>query len=150
MELHLMLFLCVAVCSFTGKEVAGNAPLVYFKASLPKSLNAGYYYFGVGSIIPFSSVEANIGHGYNPTSGVFHAPVSGYYQFQTLLQTERGPRQGTSDFGLFSQGYAKAWLTIPMPYASTSMSVIIHVNKADHVFVKKTLDNGKSPLRQGA
>ncbi|XP_071115218.1 complement C1q-like protein 2 [Haliotis cracherodii] len=149
MELHLMLFLCVAVCSFTGKAVAGKGPLVYFKALLPKNSNPASlksYHFGVGSIIPFSSVEANIGRGYNPSSGVFTVPVSGYYQFRALFQTTGA---GHSDFELVAQGSRKALVTIPSAIDSTTMSATFHVNKGDHVFVKKFFDYGNAPLRQG-
>ncbi|XP_046325595.2 heavy metal-binding protein HIP-like isoform X2 [Haliotis rufescens] len=149
MQLHLVLYLCVAVCLTGGKTVAGKAPLVYFKASLPKNsdpMTWKPYPFGVGSIILFSSVEANNGRGYNPTSGVFHVPVSGHYQFRVLLQTVG---TGHSDYVLLAQGSAKARIGIPKPWTSTSMSVVIHVNKGDHVLVKKTWENGNSPLRQG-
>ncbi|XP_046325554.2 heavy metal-binding protein HIP-like isoform X3 [Haliotis rufescens] len=145
MQLQLMLFLCVAVCLTGGKAVAGKAPLVYFKATL--SSNSGEPHpFGVGSTILFSSVEGNVGDGYNSTSGVFHAPVSGYYQFHALLQTVGS---GGADFSLLAQGSAKARIHLLGPWRSVSMSVIIHVNKGDHVFVKKTWQNGNSPLRQG-
>nr|QCW12718.1 complement C1q-like protein 4 [Haliotis discus discus] len=149
MELHLMLFLCVSVCSFTGKAVAGKGPLVYFKASLPKNSNPASvksYHFGVGNIIPFSSVEKNIGRGYNPSSGVFTVPVSGYYQFRAILQTTRA---GNSDFELVAQGSRKAFVTVPSVYDSTTMSATFHVNKGDHVFVKKFYDYGNAPLRHG-
>ncbi|XP_046556190.1 heavy metal-binding protein HIP-like [Haliotis rubra] len=147
MELPLMLFLFVAVCSFAGKGDARRDPLVYFKATLTKSSNSVEAYpFGVGRIIPFSSVDANIGRGYNPSSGVFVVPVSGYYQFRALLQSTG---KGNSDFALVAKGSVKAHVTLRTDWTSTTLSAIIHVNKGDHVFIKKTYQNGNCPLRQG-
>ncbi|XP_046326508.2 heavy metal-binding protein HIP-like [Haliotis rufescens] len=140
-----MMALCVFM--FLIAVVFCQTPLVYFKATLTKrSNNMAAFHFGVNRIIPFSNVEANIGHGYNPTSGVFVAPESGYYQFRTILQTTR---VGNSDFALVAQGSPKAFVTIPNHWSSTAMSAIFHVNRGDHVFVKKIFDNRNAPLRQG-
>merc|ERR1711976_233004 len=54
---------------------------VIFQASLVNGFS------NVGKYIPFSSVQINVGSGYDPKTGVFKAPFSGTFLFITACQT---------------------------------------------------------------
>ncbi|XP_067686879.1 multimerin-1-like [Haliotis asinina] len=135
------LFLCVVATSWTEFMVQARGPLVYFRAKLPRDST-----YGLRSTIVFSQVEANYGSGYNPHSGVFHAPVAGHYLMKCQLETTN---HGTSEFILEKQGSAQSVLTIQHFYSSKTMSVIIHLNLGDHVLVRKVFDDKNAPLRGG-
>lgn len=66
-------------------ETKNNTPSahkVIFSALIDNSISS----LNSGDIIPFKDVQVNLGNGYS-TSGVFTAPVSGTYYFQTSFLT---------------------------------------------------------------
>ncbi|XP_071104224.1 multimerin-1-like isoform X2 [Haliotis cracherodii] len=140
MKFSFCMCLCIVV-SFAGLQVQGRGPLVYFRAELPSDKT-----YGLQSTIVFSKVEANVGSGYNPSSGVFHVPIAGLYLMKCQLETTG---HGSSEFFLESQGVRKSVLTIGHYYSSKTMSVIIPLKVGDHVLVRKTYGIPNAPLRGG-
>ncbi|XP_046376650.1 uncharacterized protein LOC124149238 isoform X2 [Haliotis rufescens] len=140
MKFSFCMCLCIVV-GFAGLQVQGRGPLVYFRALLPSDKT-----FGLESTIVFSKVEANVGSGYNSSSGVFHVPIAGLYLMKCQLETTD---PGVSEFFLESQGVQKSVLTITHIYSSKTMSVIIPLKVGDHVLMRKKFDSHNAPLRGG-
>ncbi|XP_071100927.1 uncharacterized protein [Haliotis cracherodii] len=138
-SVYTLMFFCTVLCH-DAQEHKGR--LVYFKASLSKGKT-----FGIHSTVIFDKCEANIGKGYNPTSGVFHAPVSGYYEFKVQLESSGA---GGFVFCLVCEGVVKSELSIQRMWSSKFTSAIFHVNAGEHVLVRKTLHGGATPISSGA
>ncbi|XP_071104225.1 uncharacterized protein [Haliotis cracherodii] len=112
---------------------------LYFKAYLSQSRR-----FGMGSTVIFDKVEGTNGHGYNPTSGVFRAPVSGTYLFAFNIEIFE---DGWSDFAIFNEGKVESRMAV-RNRGTCSMVVTTSVRRGSHVRVGKIWDKGKnSPIR---
>ncbi|XP_046377662.2 uncharacterized protein LOC124149877 [Haliotis rufescens] len=138
-SVYALMFFCMVLCH---DAQGAKGRLVYFKASLSKIKT-----YGIHSTVIFDKCEANIGKGYNPTSGVFHAPVSGYYEFK--VQLEAGSSGGYS-FCLVCEGVVKSELSIQRVWSSKFTSAIFHVNAGEHVLVRKTVHGGATRIAAGA
>ncbi|XP_046376652.1 uncharacterized protein LOC124149235 isoform X2 [Haliotis rufescens] len=129
MKFSFCMCLCIVVSSWTVLQVQGGDPWVYFASRLGRDTR-----FGVGSAVVFDRVAANIGNGYNPTSGIFTAPFSGYYEFKCQLLASS---PGCFEYALVSQGSYKAIILFPCSsFATKTMSAIFHVTAGHHVWVK--------------
>lgn len=116
-------------------------PTVAFSARVKPS----YEDIAPWATIKFSSVETNIGDGYNSKTGVFTAPRTGVYVFYSHILTKGGYHiietaltvNGDTKLWLYSAGHSSA-------HGSGSNMLVIRLKQGDKV--KMVIPNGSRPF----
>lgn len=88
----------------------------------------------VNEIIKFDDVRVNRVKAYQPSTGVFTAPMSGVYAFNCVISAEHGQKFGyqlNKNAAMYVNGY-----TSDANYGSQTTSVIIELKKGDRVYIK--------------
>ncbi|XP_061188592.1 complement C1q-like protein 2 isoform X1 [Saccostrea echinata] len=132
----------------TGKDHANISGLKIYHQGIP-SFNATLVAFSarsgstsgisVGFTLKFSHVITNLGNHYNPTDGIFIAPVHGLYMFHWTMNcfTTGSNYCGTS---LMINGSGKGQIysgeDAGSYYHTGSNSVIVEVQAGDHVWIE--------------
>ena len=91
-----------------------------------------------GRTIIFNRDITNIGHNYNPNTGVFTAPVSGYYVFVVNIRGQKDKLAGVAirqNGDNFSTLLVKALADNRMDYQSATASVNVVLRKGDTIDV---------------
>ncbi|CAG2220771.1 unnamed protein product [Mytilus edulis] len=89
---------------------------------------------GDNGVIKFEKVVINIRNGYNPTTGIFTAPVAGVYQFSCTVMSENGKHLSVylSHNNVKQQ---RIWLKGSSHETGTAIN-ILNLKKGDQVAVK--------------
>ncbi|TMS17971.1 inner ear-specific collagen isoform X1 [Larimichthys crocea] len=90
--------------------------------------------------VAFSHVYYNIQGSYDPSSGIYTAPVNGTYVFSYHVTVH----ERVLKIGLFHNFWPVVKNTDPSLHGSTSQSIIIHLSRGDRMWiqVKDTFSNG--------
>ncbi|VDI38865.1 complement C1q tumor necrosis factor-related protein 3-like [Mytilus edulis] len=91
--------------------------------------------------IKFEDVETNIGNHYNPTTGVFTAPISGLYVLSSMIMAYGDAKveyQWRKNETVFSTGY-----TNHANGSSQSQTYVFELKKGDRVFLKHRTSNSQ-------
>ena len=86
----------------------------------------------------FGNVETNIGHGYDPSTGIFTAPEPGVYAFSVSFikgyfnyNVEMNLMKNND---LIARGHADI-----TPWATASIQAIISLKRGDQIFIRQPL-----------
>ncbi|XP_052101997.1 complement C1q-like protein 3 isoform X2 [Mytilus californianus] len=85
-------------------------------------------------IIKFNKVFTNIQNGYNPSTGIFTAPIAGVYQFSSVVMSDNGKFLVATlwlNDTVVSSVYIKG-----SAYQTGALSMILDVQKGDQIAVK--------------
>lgn len=98
-------------------------------------------HLGAGQGIVFNEEISDYGHNYNPTEGVFLAPLSGYYVFTWTTATRQDRNQVTT---LVKNGRG-IWYSISNASgnddAQVTNTVVTAVKAGEHIFVRTGSDH---------
>ncbi|KAL6466460.1 hypothetical protein MHYP_G00242640 [Metynnis hypsauchen] len=114
-------------------EVYGGVPKVAFSAALGGHANIGP--FNTDKILVYRKVFTNLGNAYNPSTGIFTAPVRGVYYFSFFYHG--GTDHGTA-LSMFMNGQRLATASHRQPagYAANgSNGVITAVERGAQIYV---------------
>ncbi|XP_062572619.1 uncharacterized protein LOC134234547 [Saccostrea cucullata] len=89
-----------------------------------------------GTIVSFQMEDLNLGSGYSSTSGIFQAPVTGVYNFQTTIHIQRDRFEGYISLNGVPQTYLT--LTGSDHEVFGSVSVTLRINSGDRVWLQRT------------
>lgn len=85
-------------------------------------------------IIKFDKVFTNIGKGYNPSTGIFTAPVAGVYQFSSVVMSDKGQHLVAS---LFHNATRVSSVHIKTHNNQTgALGMVLNLKKGDEIAVK--------------
>ncbi|XP_076071770.1 complement C1q tumor necrosis factor-related protein 3-like [Mytilus galloprovincialis] len=93
------------------------------------------------NVIKFDDVETNIGHYYNPTTGVFTAPKNGLYILSSMIMAYGGITfhyEWRKNDAVFSYGY-----TNKTHSGSQSQTFIMELKKGDRMYIKHRISSGE-------
>ncbi|CAC5425852.1 C1QL [Mytilus coruscus] len=100
-----------------------------FSAALNKSLS-----LSTNEIIKFDIVFINNLNGYNPSTGIFTAPIAGVYQFSSIVMKDRGKPLVVS---LWHNNTRVSSVSMKVSDHTTgTLSVILDLQKGDQIAVK--------------
>ncbi|XP_076828195.1 complement C1q tumor necrosis factor-related protein 3-like [Brachyhypopomus gauderio] len=93
--------------------------------------------FNTGMTLIFKHVFTNIGEAYNPTTGIFTAPLKGVYVFRVFSKAVGSPAQAVTA-GLFKNGehVFSTHAHQTGGFYSTSNGVSLQLEKGDSIWVK--------------
>ncbi|XP_061177308.1 uncharacterized protein LOC133186045 [Saccostrea echinata] len=89
-----------------------------------------------GPIVSFQMEDLNLGNAYSSASGIFKAPVTGVYNFQTTIHIQRDRFEGYISLNGIPQTYLT--LTGSDHEAFGSVSVTLRINNGDRVWFERT------------
>ena len=84
----------------------------------------------------FDHVETNIGHGYDPSSGMFTAPEPGVYAFSVNFVKGRVNYNVELNLMKNNEVIARGHSTV-IPWSPGSIQVIISLNRGDQIFIRQ-------------
>ena len=90
-------------------------------------------------ILHYDTLVTNEGNSFDPKTGMFTAPYSGVYVFDTTI----GITTGTTDVQIVKNGVGllRVYGHADATWETSSGSVTTHLNAEDHVYVKHSLYN---------
>ncbi|KAK3606237.1 hypothetical protein CHS0354_037911 [Potamilus streckersoni] len=102
-----------------------------------------------GLKVVFDVAVTNQGEAYNPSTGVFMAPIAGLYQFNLIASVQNSPgvhaihlhimRSKTRIAYMFLNDHDKFWL-------QRTVSAIVYINKGESVYFQISIVSGKTFL----
>ncbi|XP_063435879.1 complement C1q tumor necrosis factor-related protein 2-like [Mytilus trossulus] len=100
-----------------------------FSAVLTKSKS-----FSENEIIKFDKVFTNNLNGYNPSTGIFTAPIAGIYRFSSMVMNERGKPLVVSLW--HNNTRVTSVSTKVSDHTTGTLSIQLDLNKGDHIAVR--------------
>ena len=88
------------------------------------------------SVMKFDNVETNIGHGYDPSTGIFTAPEPGVYAFSVSFIKGNIKYNVELDLMKNKDVIARGHADI-IPWATGSIQVIISLKRGDQIFLRQ-------------
>ncbi|KAM6914384.1 complement C1q-like protein 2 [Lycodopsis pacificus] len=119
------------------RSLTAGKPQVAFSAALMESGRGNVGPFTTNTPLKYKNVFSNTGNGYNPSTGIFTAPVNGTYFFQFSMFNNIGP-PSNSAVALMKNG---EWLVSVWDVSQSdghdigSNAVVIALEEGDSVYV---------------
>lgn len=104
-----------------------------------------------GTTVVFDEIVTNAGRDYDPTHGVYSAPINGSYHFSVTAASPNTPDQHGTHLFLMKNGMKVAYLFLDSQRAnplwtSNSVSAVLHLNTNDRVWVQVDGTSGNHTL----
>ncbi|KAL3066263.1 hypothetical protein OYC64_016255 [Pagothenia borchgrevinki] len=111
-----------------------DRPQVAFSAGLTDAGSVGP--FTTDTTLKYSKVFTNIGQAYNPTTGIFTAPIRGVYYFRfNMWETRRSASTGVQLFHNDKRIMATYDFNDDVGYVSTSNAILLQLEEGDVVYI---------------
>lgn len=85
-------------------------------------------------VIKFNKVYTNIGRGYNPSTGIFTAPIAGVYQFSAVVMSDKGQYLIASLYHNATRVSSVHIKTIS--FQTGALGMVLDLKKGDQIAVK--------------
>lgn len=95
----------------------------------------------VGTTIVFDEIVTNVGRDYDPTHGVYSAPINGSYHFAVSAASPNNPDVHATHLFLMKNGMKVAYMFLDAQRASPTwtfndVSAVLHLDTNDRVWVQ--------------